>query len=70
MNDQGFRRYDRYLKEIIQSRMNNDEAKKYIKTKLSRKIIISYDIQIYYVLKNIVKNMNSSRVVLINDPHF
>jgi hypothetical protein len=50
--------------------MNNDEAKKFIKNKLSRKIVVSYDIQIYNVIKTIVKNMNSSRVVLINDPHF
>ena len=70
MSDQSFKKYDRYIREVISHRMNNDEVKKYLKTKLSRKITISYDIQIYHVLKNIVKNMNSSRVVLINDPHF
>jgi len=48
--------------------MNNDETKKYLKKKLSRKITITYDIEIYNVMKKIVKNMNSNLVVLINDP--
>ena len=50
MSDQSFKKYDRYIREVISHRMNNDEVKKYLKTKLSRKITISYDIQIYHVL--------------------
>ena len=70
MSEQAYKRYERYIKDIINNRMNNDETKKYLKTKLSRKIVVSYDIEIYNVMKNIVKNMNSNRVVLINDPQF
>ena len=62
MHDQSYKKYERYIREIINNCMNNDEAKKFIKNKLSRKIVVSYDIQIYNVIKTIVKNMNSDMV--------
>ena len=66
MPESPIERYLRIINDVMKLKLNHIDAQNYIKNKLQKFINVKYDIYLYKALKKIIKNYDSSKVVIVN----